>query len=466
MYKIGPFKYTFKKNEHALRSELPVKSFYCNETITIQDRELILISSPSGAGKSTLLLLLKGIIPQYVGGELKGTILYNNHPLDGENFTKNLQKILFLFQNPFSQLIYPDAAEEFFFSMENFNFSHQEMDKKKEELNEIFNIDILLNKKTSELSNGECQRLVLASLMAIDPDVLLLDEPTAFLDSEARSVFYQWLAKMKGTKTIILVDHHLADILPLADKVLRISSAGEITLAEVSFDPLSFEKRNFSLAVDQSVKNETSVELKLTNIYFHFADQQKLLENITFTVSSGEVVVIRGKNGQGKSTLFKIIAGMLKPQEGKVRLFRNNIEIALKNQFKEIGFVFQNPESHFFYDTIREELGSFEKNAKFKILQETFLSGIDLDRSPFLLSEGEKRRLSLLMTVFLDKSIFLYDEPTFGQDQQSINAIVEMIMHLKTLGKVQIIISHDELFNNVIASKVYDLEKKSLVRPV
>ena len=463
MYKIGPFQFTFKKNEHALRSELPIKTFYCKEAITILDRELVLISSPSGAGKSTLLRLLKGIIPQYEGGEFNGTIFYNNCRLDGENFTKNLQKILFLFQNPFSQLIYPDVAEEFFFSMENFNFTHQKMDQKKEELNKIFNIDALWNKKTSELSNGECQRLVLSSLMAIDPDVLLLDEPTAFLDTEARNIFYQWLSKMKGTKTIILVDHHLADTLPLADKVLRINSDGEITLAEADISLLSYKKRNHTLVIDQFVKNEANIELKLAHLYFHFTNQKKLLEDITFTVLSGEVVVIKGRNGQGKSTLFKIIAGILKPIKGHIHLLKNNIEIPPKNHYKEIGFVFQNPESHFFYDTIREELGSFEKNAEFKMLLETFLSGIDLDRSPFLLSEGEKRRLSILMTVFLDKSIFLYDEPTFGQDQQSINDIAEMMRHLKSLGKIQIIISHDEHFNNVIADKIYSLESKSFV---
>lgn len=466
MFQIGPFQYTFKKNKHVLSSDLPLKKIYCHETISILDRELVLISSPSGAGKSTLLLLLKGIIPQYSGGELVGKIYYNDRPLDGENFAENLQKILFLFQNPFSQLIYPDTAEEFYFSMENLNFSHQEMDQKKEELNKIFNIEALWSKKTSELSNGECQRLVLASLMAIEPEVLLLDEPTAFLDTEARKVFYQWLIKMKGTKTIILIDHHLTDVLPLVDKLLKINPDGEVTLSELNSCFSSCDKIRSLLVFNQLVKNEINIDLKLTNVLFHFANQEELLEDISFAASSKEIVIVRGSNGKGKSTLFKIMAGILKPLRGKVQLYKNNVEIPLKNHYKEIGFVFQNPESHFFYDTIREELGPFKEKAEFKMLQETFLRGIDLDRSPFLLSEGEKRRLSLLMTVFLDKSIFLYDEPTFGQDQQSINAIVEMMLYLKSLGKLQIIISHDEHFNELVADKIYDLERKSFVRTI
>lgn len=465
MFKIGPFLYNFKKNMHSQGNEIPAKKIVCREEIIIFDRELVVISGPSGAGKSTLLLLLKGIIPEFTSGEFEGEILYRNQPLYGENFHKNLKNILFLFQNPFSQLIYPDVAEEFFFSMENFNFTREQMDQKKEEFNEIFNLEILWNKKTNELSNGECQRLVLASLLAIGPDVLLLDEPTAFLDTVARGDFYQWLNKIKGSKTIILVDHHLSQILPLVDKVINVGPNGEVSLGSINSALNFIPPVNLApVCSDRKVNKRPNIELKLSNINFHYSDQNKLLEDISLTALAGETIVIRGKNGKGKSSLFKIIAGILKPSKGSIRLIKNNVEVLLQNHYKEIGFIFQNPESHFFYDTIREELKSIVGRPELAVLLETFFSGIDLNRSPFLLSEGEKRRLSLMMTIFLDKTILLYDEPTFGQDQQSIATIIDMIKNQKDLGKIQILISHDEDFINSIADKIYNLEGGRLER--
>ncbi|MDD4975238.1 MAG: ABC transporter ATP-binding protein [Bacteriovorax sp.] len=453
MFEIGPFEYTFKNN---------TKKVFCDEKIIINEKEVVLITGPSGSGKSTLLQMLKGIIPKYTSGEFKGQILYKGKSLDGESFQQNLKDILFLFQNPFAQLIYPHVAEEFFFSMENFNFTHEQMDKKREELESSFNLDAFWRKKTTELSHGECQKLVLASLLAIDPQVLLLDEPTAFLDPEARADFYNWLKKIKGSQIIIVVDHHLDEILPLVDQVLHVSRSGEVTQASQQLEEAQ-KINTVNLFAPQAQKNE-AVQLTLTQIYFHYPDQAQLLEDVSLKASSGEILVIKGKNGKGKSSLLKILAGIIKPLSGTIELKKNNRIVPLKNHFKEIGFIFQNPESHFFYDTIEEELKAFANRDDLKILLGLFFKDIDLKRSPFLLSEGEKRRLSILMTVFLNKSILLYDEPTFGQDQESISIIREMILQLKNTGKIQILISHDDNFIESLTDNVFELVDGQLQR--
>ncbi|MFA6236678.1 MAG: ABC transporter ATP-binding protein [Bacteriovorax sp.] len=458
MFKIGPFQYSFKPNAQVSDAIGP-KKIFVKDPFDIVANKLIVISGPSGAGKSTFLQLVKGIIPEYSTGVFEGEILYKNQPLNGEYFQKNLKSILFLFQNPFSQLIFPEAAEEFFFSMENYNFSREQMEQKKSELSKMFNLENLWDKKTIDLSNGECQRLVLASLMAVDPEVLLLDEPTAFLDSEARSDFYQWLKTIKGSKTIIIVDHHLSEILPIADAVINVSHEGEIKLGTTAFFPelIQLNFPNFNVT-------SPMIELIVDGLKFHYENQRYLLEEVSLKAVSGDIVIIKGKNGQGKSTLFKIMAGLLQPVDGKVQIYKNNKEIQRKKHFKEIGFLFQNPEAHFFYDTIHEELKQSSGRFELHVLQEMFFSGIDLNRSPFLLSEGEKRRLSLLMTVFMDKSILFYDEPTFGQDQQSISVIKDMINYLKSFGKIQIIISHDDHFISAFSDKVYELKDGCLRR--
>lgn len=454
MFEIGPFAYTFKESH---------KKIFSNEKIVINENELVLIAGPSGAGKSTLLQMLKGIIPHFTSGELSGDILYKKKRLDGESFHQNLSEIIFLFQNPFSQIIYPYVKEEFFFSMENFKFSSEEMSRKKNELSKSFGLDSFWDKKTADLSQGQCQRLVLASLLAINPKVLLLDEPTAFLDPAARADFYQWLRQIKGTQTIILVDHHLDEVLPFVDQVLNVGINGEVTKA-TSLTNLKQELDNKLSIPGLLIQKEASVELNLTHLFFKYPDQEKLLQDISLKAVNGDILAIRGKNGKGKSTLFKLIAGILKPQMGKLEVFINKKQILTKNIFKEIGFVFQNPESHFFYDSISEELKSISEKKNAQIFLEMFFRDIELSRSPFLLSEGEKRRLSILMTVFQGKLILLYDEPTFGQDRESILVIQRMISLLKEMGKIQIVISHDEQFIKSLDAEVYDLENGSLLR--
>ncbi len=456
MYEIGPFKYTFKKN---LQSNSVAKSIYSTEKIEIRENELVVIAGPSGGGKSTLLQLLKGIIPEFSTGKLEGNLFYKGRPLHGEHFQKNLKEILFLFQNPFSQLIYPRASEEFFFSMENFNYTHEQMEEKKNELQKTFDLERLWDKRTTHLSNGECQRLVLASLLAIDPEVLLLDEPTAFLDPKGREDFYHWLKGIKGKRTIIIVDHHVEEVLPLADKILYVEKTGELSLKE-NFPP--FESKEIPL-LPMSLDQKRKLEFKVFHADFHFKGQKELLNNIQLSGRSGDVIVIRGKNGKGKSTLFKLMAGILKPLSGEIQLMKDGHDILPKKITKEIGFIFQNPESHFFYDTIEEELKNF-KDEHLKELLQLFFKDIDIKRSPFLLSEGEKRRLSILMTAFHQKNILFYDEPTFGQDQESIELIKALILQLKSMDKLQFIISHDDEFIKSLGAQIYELRDHSLVR--
>ena len=347
--------------------------------------------------------------------------------------------------------------------MENFHFTKEQMDQKKDELVKAFHLEPIWNKKTTELSHGECQRLVLASLLAINPKVLLLDEPTAFLDPAGREDFYRWLGIIKGSQTVIIVDHHLNEVLPFVDKILNVSAEGEVSIDGSDSVTLPIFNQDLARLIKPHQIKAIS-ELKISGLSFHYPDQKKLLENVSLNLKSGEISVIKGKNGKGKSTLFKIIAGMIKPISGKVEIHKNNKLIVTKKNFLEIGFVFQNPESHFFYDTIAEEFKNVADKENLKYFLSLFFKNINLSSSPFLLSEGEKRRLSILMTVILNKTIILYDEPTFGQDEESILIIKEMILFLQKLGKIQIIISHDHSFINSLEAQVFDLQDEHLTR--
>lgn len=457
MFKLSPFSYSFDKKEQT-------KKIFLNESISFGKNELVAIVGPSGGGKSTFLKVLKGIIPEYSSGNLQGSITFNGRPLDGVNFQENLKKILYLFQNPFSQLIYPTPEEEFLFSMENFNFTRDEMNIEKEKFESLFNLENIWGKKNSELSNGECQKLVLASLLAINPEVLLLDEPTAFLDPEARREFYKFLNEIKGERLVVIVDHHVEEIKDQVNRIITVSKDGEILEATRLQKPVS-EISTFSL--DQvEIPRNLNLKLELEEVNFSYLSKTPILKNVNASLQGGEIVAIKGKNGAGKSTLFKLIAGIINPAQGKVSATVNSKKIFNKKIFSHVGFIFQNPETHFFFDTIEEELNQSFKHIKSIELKNEllvrFFHGIDLKKSPFLLSEGEKRRLSILMTVFLGKGLLLYDEPTFGQDEKSIMEISLLMKELKKIGVLQMYISHDDQFISATADRVFLLEAGGL----
>lgn len=450
MFELKPF--SFKFNQETRSNTL------VNDThIKFPDFGLVHISGHSGSGKSTLLKILKGIIPEYSSGFIKGEILFNGKPVSGEFFKENLKQMIFLFQNPFSQIIYDQPEEEFLFSMENFNFSQEEMNVKIEELTEEFKLERVWGKKTNQLSHGQCQKLVLASLVAIEPKVLLLDEPTAFLDPKSRLDFYLILKELKKRSLVVLIDHHQNEISPLVDMSVHVSLDGKI-------DPLTHrneEALEHSSLSQSFSKNEQKTLLQLNNYSFAYDDSALLLNQVSIKMENGDCFVLEGENGVGKSTLLQHLAGLLKGKKGSEReLLINGSTIKNNKTFDHLGIVFQNPESHFYFDTIREEI-----NQSLKIdhslgveLIKLFLRDVNLDKSPFLLSEGEKRRLSILLTVFQNKKVILYDEPTFGQDETSKEKIIELVLLLKSLGYVQFFITHDRYFSQKIAT-----HKKKLV---
>ena len=457
MYNLSPFSFSY-------RAQNEKRKIFSKNPIHLSAKETILITGPSGGGKSTFLQLLKGIIPQFVAGKLEGQLLFKGQPLHGSPFDENLKSIIYLFQNPFTQLIYPYADEEFFFSMENFNFSKEEMEKQKQEFETSFALEKIWGRKTQELSNGECQRLVLASLLAVKPEVILLDEPTAFLDPEGRREFYHYLPQIKKDRLLIMIDHHVNEVLPFVDRVFYVDSSGEIS--ERSKNDLSdkIEKR---IIEPDFVQSSADVALTVENVQFGYDKKNPLLKDVNAHFKGHEIIVIRGKNGVGKSTLFKLFAGILRPQKGKILLSLNGVNFTGKKLQDHCGFIFQNPETHFFFDTIAEELAhGLKKNItaeeKDKLLR-TFFHQLDMNKSPFMLSEGEKRRLSILLTLFMGKSLFLYDEPTFGQDSQSKEMIKTLMKTIKKQGPLQIIISHDEEFIQDVADKIYSLEEGVLI---
>ncbi len=433
MYKIGNFSFSYEK-------KLTSKKIFCQEPFSLPATGLVIISGASGSGKSTLLNLLKGIIPEFIVGNLNGEISFEGKNLFGENFKKNLRKIVYLFQNPYSQLIHKNTNDEYFFSQENYCLELEDSIQIRNELSRKFNLDQLWDKSSQNLSHGECQKLLLASLLALKPKVLLLDEPTAFLDPFERKNFYQILTVLKKDHLIIMVDHHLNEVISIADKMINVSLDGEVKLLTDFNLPALIHNTAIKIP---SFENSPNIVITLDEINFSYPQGPRLLDIKKVKLKSGEVISIKGRNGTGKSTLLKLIAGFIPLKKGTITFEVENKKLSTKEIQNQIGLIFQDPESNFLFDTLKEELGQY--NFSF--------TDLELNRSPYLFSEGEKRRISIYQALTQNKNILLYDEPTFGQDQSNIKKLTEIILDLKKMNKLQIIISHDEDFIKMVSDR-------------
>lgn len=441
MLRLSPFKFYYSG------SAQKQPQLFSESQIDFAQRGLYLITGPSGSGKSTLLALIKGLAPYSIPGHFVGKIHYKDHLVDQEFVRATQNEVVYLFQNPQQQMIHQNTQLEFCFTAESQQLEYEVFAQEKKRLTEEFALSALWNKKTFELSLGEAQRLLLASLLASRPQVLLLDEPTAFMDQPARQLFYAHLQELKTRYLILLVDHHLSEVSGYADHVLAVGEDGCVQIKDTAF---LTQLPSLKPDIAKSLPLESSEPYRIEFSQVNFSYRQGLpgLQNICFRAQSPDVVVIRGANGSGKSTFLKLLAGFLKPQKGTI----THSEAKRRNWVKTVGYVMQNPEDNFLYDTAAEEVERTDPE-----VVQRFFNGRNLNVSPYSLSEGEKRRLSLLVHLNSEKKVILYDEPTFGLDEKNKRLVAESILKYKEKNILQIVVTHDDTFAGWIADRTYEL---------
>lgn len=427
MLNISPFEFFYPNAvEPTLVSTAPM---------ILSDRGLHLLTGPSGSGKSTLLSLIKGLCPHYIPGRFTGEIRYNHEMVDKDFVHKKQNEIVYQFQNPFHQIIYQNPQLEFCFTAESQQITYENFVKHKNSIERAFGLSNMWNKKTSELSLGQAQRLLLGSLLVTNPKVLLLDEPTAFMDKPARELFYVMLAELKEKYLVLLVDHHISEVKHLVDSFIVVDQQGRVSYQD-RFTASAFD---FSKLKQNYLSSNISdgYQINLNQVSFSYKKDHPVLKDISLSIKAPEIIAIKGENGSGKSTLLKLIVGTLKPTQ--------------------VGYVMQNPEDNFIYDTANEELAETDKD-----LVNLFFQDKNLNVSPFSLSEGEKRRLSLLVHLNPNKKVILYDEPTFGLDEKNKFSVAESLLKFREKNILQVVVSHDDAFIGAIADRVFTLKDGKL----
>ena len=478
------FSYAAAKGRHSLE----------NVSLSIEQGEFLVLCGASGSGKSTLLRQLKAVLTP--SGKRSGEVLFHGVPLSQVPDRDQAAKIGFVMQNPDDQIVTDKVWHELAFGLESLGCDQKTMRARVAEMACYFGIQDWFHRDVATLSGGQKQLLNLASIMAMQPEVLILDEPTSQLDPIAASDFLNTVRKINtelGT-TVLITEHRLEDIFPYADRAVvmdggRIladdtpSRVGQLLFARnhpmftamptpvrvfygagcSGESPLtvrqgrSWLSREFpeapekntipAPALPEEVKNPA---LMLKELWFRYEkDSPDILRGVSVEVPAGSLYAILGGNGAGKSTTLKAISGICRPYRGKITLFGKPMEKYKSSELFRgcLAMLPQDPKSLFVKKTVREELEEMTKDTS-AISEIARLCQIEslLGSHPYDLSGGEQQRAALAKVLLTKPRLLLLDEPTKGIDCFFKETFARILADLKAQGITVVMVSHDVEF--------------------
>ncbi|MCR6097584.1 ABC transporter ATP-binding protein [Salipaludibacillus agaradhaerens] len=456
-------------------------------SFTLEEGELTLLMGASGSGKSTLALSLNGLYPEVVEGFQKGNIFFRGVPL--ENYEKGVvnQHIGIVFQDPESQFCMVTVENELAFTMENCSIPRSEMKKRMDDVLKITGLTNMKKRAIHELSGGQKQKVALASVLLLEPDVLILDEPTANLDPVSSLEFIELVAELqrKTRLTVVVIEHQLDDWLPFAHRILALGKNGRLFADGKPKDVLTKQADQFKsegiylpcekASVQSPIANDPydshEAILQIENLTFN-RKEKKILTELNVSLRKGEFIAIVGENGAGKSTLLQVMAGLLSPKQGKVIFLGQTLDEWTEGDLRRaMGFVFQNPEHQFITDTVADELAFGMKlndqnpsDIENKVAELLHHFQLENHRwhNPFSLSGGQKRRLSVATMLDETPELLLFDEPTFGQDAHTTTELMKIILDLKAKGTTIVFVTHDMNLVDMYSERVIVLDEGRL----
>ena len=439
-----------------------------NISLTVNDGDFVLLLGRSGSGKTTLL---RSMVPAVASaGKKTGTTEING-------------KTAIVMQNPDSQAVMNTVWQELAFPLENMGVPVSEMNIRIAETAIFFSITHLFRREISTLSGGEKQTVILASAMLMNPDILILDEPTSQLDPVAAVDFLEAVAKINRelSVTVIITEHRLEEIFPIIDRVVLLENG------EIAFDgdvqgfinstdknnpsfhalptPVKIYMNNKTGTLPLSVrdgrkwlsenfcgiaslptnkigkKNETVLTAK--NLHFMYEKDRIIINDLSLILKSGEIFCILGANGSGKTTLLHLLAGLFPPLHGKIKVYDKNIKNYKRGSLHGniICALPQNPVMLFKYETAREEL--LESSEDYQSLAEEMGLPHVLDRHPYDLSGGEIQKLALSKILLKNPRIIFLDEPTKGLDPYFKIEFAKILKKLSKNGVLIVMATHD-----------------------
>lgn len=446
-----------------------------NINLTVQKGELIILAGRSGCGKTTLTRIVNGLCPNFYPGTISGEYLLNDEDALKIPIHQLGTMIGSVFQDPRSQFFATNTTDEIVLGMENVPYQREKMKSAFDDLKSQMQLEPLVNRKIFPLSSGEKQQVAIASACAVEPKIIVMDEPSANLDSEAISRLSVLLLRLKQKgHTIILSEHRFHFVKDFFDKMIYLDN-GEIvetfdreTALALSDDELnSMGMRNFNvpkLAVGGAFTQKAEHALQVSGISY-LKDTKVILDAVSFTVDKGKVLSIAGPNGAGKSSLCRAVTGLYKGM-GTVQF--DDEFLKRKNRIRRSFFVQQDTDYQLYAPTVLDEffIGNKEtpkrKDEALKWIEKVGLTK-HINRHSASLSGGEKQRLLLALAAASGKKLLLFDEPTSGLDGYNMRLTVDLLRELADKGNCVILITHDMDLMCTVSDSVLYLDKSEVI---
>jgi energy-coupling factor transport system ATP-binding protein len=459
-------------------------------TLEVRAGEFVVVMGATGAGKTTLAKCLNRTVPSFEAGRLEGDIAIAGRSLRDETVADLAGVVGLVTQDFEAQLFATNATQELAFGLEQLGVAPAEIERRLAAAFELVGLRGFERRDPSTLSGGEKQRLAIAAVLALEPAVLVFDEPTTDLDPQGKIEVFEVLARLRaGGATILLIEHEIAAA-ERADRLVLMSDGRivaderpERLLVEVEWlerlgvraadldrlgRALGYTQRFGSVdaaaevvrprlrgRVARQPENGTAHGaplLEVDRISYAYDGEQPALVDVSLAIHSGEFVAFIGQNGSGKTTLAKHLNGLLHPAHGQVRLAGADIRtLPLNRVARDVGYVFQNPDHQIFAATVRDEVAFGLVNfgvdraaiaaRAARALEDVGLAGLE-EADPFLLGKGQRQQLAVASLLALQPRLLILDEPTTGLDYREQRRMMELLRCLHQQGLTLVVITH------------------------
>lgn len=467
--------------------------------IQVSEGELLLVTGGSGSGKSTLARLLAGLIPEFYGGKIWGSYRLAGAELKGWRRRARHSAVGIVFQDPERQLVMTSVEGEIAFGLENLGLPRREMFRRAAEVMTFLNLLPLRDQFTTHLSGGEKQKLALASVIAMHPRILILDEPTSQLDPVAAADIFNLVESLNREMgyTIILIEqrlercYHLADRLIIMEggRIICDAAPGEAArwqlrkglpfippvarfFASLSSGadspvPLTVREGRRELqrtapaspappdhlplsTVSRSSTQKKEPLIRASGLWYTYPEGTEAMKGLSLELPPGELITILGPNASGKSTLLKLLAGIIKPQRGKILLQGQDTRgLAPSQMGRYLGYLSQNPNDYLTRDTVEEELkftldnfGLSDNGVCAEMMKRLALEPLR-GLNPRDLSSGERQRVALASVLVTEPPLLLLDEPTRGLDYRLKRELGRFLGEIVAAGGTVVLVTHD-----------------------
>lgn len=485
------------------------------------------IMGPTGAGKTTFSLTLNGLIPQFYEGTMEGSVHVLGIDTKRYRIQRLVQHVGLVMQDPESQVFGMNVLADVMFGPANLGLSYDEVMARARRALNLVGLVGFGKRSPSDLSGGEKQRLAVASVLAMHPEILVLDEPTSELDPVGREEVYQAVDRLRedGDVTILAIEHSPDEVVSRAENLV-VFSEGKMAYVGTPKDifrnapkahdlgiriPESaelgwklheagiIEQQQIPLTVDEAfelispwiierkdrlakcyakpcscdAEGEKEVILSVQDLSHSYSDEIHALRGVSLDVHKGEFIALVGQNGAGKTTLAKHFNGLLRPTKGRVIVDgKDAAGQAIYDLAKVVGYVFQNPDHQIFSATVWEEAayglkvqGITGEKAKERVANVLELVGLSdlLELNPFTLSKGDRQKLAVASILAIEPQVLVIDEPTTGLDARGAEGMMTLIDHLNKLGHTVIIITHDMKLVAEYATRVIAMSRGKVI---